>query len=84
MFSNSIRIKCIYIGIIFIANLELGYMTPPVGLNLFLASYRFDRPLLQVYRACIPMLVIRAAGVLMITYIPWLTTGILHWLASGG
>jgi C4-dicarboxylate transporter, DctM subunit len=41
----------VHLGIIFIANLELGYLTPPVGLNLFLASYRFERPLLEVYRA---------------------------------
>jgi tripartite ATP-independent transporter DctM subunit len=66
----------IHLGIIFIANLELGYLTPPVGLNLFLASYRFERPLLEVYRAALPMLAILAIGVLLITYVPWLTTGI--------
>ena len=66
----------IHLGIIFIANLELGYLTPPVGLNLFLASYRFERPLLTVYRAAVPMLIILGLGVLLITYIPWLTTGI--------
>ena len=38
----------VHLGVIFIANLELGYLTPPVGLNLFLASYRFERPILQV------------------------------------
>ncbi len=66
----------IHLGIIFIANLELGYLTPPVGLNLFLASYRFERPLLQIYRAAVPMLIILAIGVLLITYVPFLTTGI--------
>jgi tripartite ATP-independent transporter DctM subunit len=66
----------IHLGIIFIANLELGYLTPPVGLNLFLASYRFERPLLSIYRAAIPMLIILAVGVLLITYVPFLTTGI--------
>ena len=66
----------IHLGIIFVANLELGYLTPPVGLNLFLAAYRFERPVLQIWRAAIPMLVILAIGVLMITYIPWLTLGI--------
>ncbi|MEM6794469.1 MAG: TRAP transporter large permease subunit, partial [Acidobacteriota bacterium] len=64
----------IHLGIIFIANLELGYLTPPVGLNLFLASYRFEKPLLAVYRAAIPMLLILALGVLLITYVPFLTT----------
>ena len=67
----------VHLGIIFIANLELGYLTPPVGLNLFLASYRFDRPLLEVYRASVPLLVILGIGVLLITYVPWLTLGLL-------
>ena len=73
-----------HLGIIFIANLELGYLTPPVGLNLFLASYRFERPLLVIWRASLPMLAIRAIGVLLITYVPWLTTGLLRWLGEGG
>ena len=68
----------IHLGIIFIANLELGYLTPPVGLNLFLASYRFERPLLDVYRAALPMLLILGVGVLLITYVPVLTTGLLR------
>jgi C4-dicarboxylate transporter DctM subunit len=70
----------LHLGIIFIANLELGFLTPPVGLNLFLASYRFDRPLLEVYRATVPLLVILGLGVLIITYVPWLTLGLLEWL----
>ncbi len=70
----------IHLGIIFIANLELGYLTPPVGLNLFLASYRFERPLLTIYRAAVPMLIILGVGVLLITYVPWLTTGIFSLL----
>ena len=68
----------VHLGIIFIANLELGYLTPPVGLNLFLASYRFDRPLLAVYRASVPLLIILGIGVLVITYVPWLTLGLLE------
>jgi tripartite ATP-independent transporter DctM subunit len=73
----------IHLGIIFIANLELGYLTPPVGLNLFLASYRFDRPLLQVYRASVPFLIILGIGVLVITYVPWLTLGLLELFGRG-
>jgi len=64
----------VHLGIIFLANLELGYLTPPVGLNLFLASYRFERPLFEIYRAALPMLLILAIGVLLITYFPPLTT----------
>jgi tripartite ATP-independent transporter DctM subunit len=63
----------VHMGILFIANLELGYLTPPVGLNLFLASYRFERPLLVVARAAVPMILILGFGVLLITYVPWLT-----------
>lgn len=70
----------IHLGIIFVANLELGYLTPPVGLNLFLASYRFERPLLQIWRAAIPMLIILGIGVLLITYMPSLSLGLLEWV----
>jgi TRAP-type C4-dicarboxylate transport system permease large subunit len=71
------HVNPVHLGIIFIANLELGYLTPPVGLNLFLASYRFDRPLVEVFRAAVPMLIILGIGVLLITYVPWLTTCLL-------
>lgn len=67
----------VHLGIIFIANLELGYLTPPVGLNLFLASYRFERPFAEVARSVIPLLAIYAVGVALITYVPALTTGVL-------
>ncbi len=70
----------IHLGIIFVANLELGYLTPPVGLNLFLAAYRFERPLLEVWRAALPMLAILGLGVLLITYWPALTLGLLEWV----
>jgi C4-dicarboxylate transporter, DctM subunit len=70
----------VHLGIIFIANLELGFLTPLVGLNIFLASYRFKRPVLEVCVAALPMMAILGAGVLVITYIPWLTTGLLAML----
>ena len=63
----------LHLGVIFLTNLELGYLTPPVGMNLFLASYRFKRPLGEVYRASVPFLLIRAGAVLLVTYIPYLT-----------
>jgi tripartite ATP-independent transporter DctM subunit len=68
----------VHLGVIFVANLELGYLTPPVGMNLFLASYRFERPLLEVYRAALPFLLLRAVGVLLITYLPALTLFLLR------
>jgi len=73
-------INPIHMGIIFVANLELGYLTPPVGLNLFFASYRFEKPLLSIYRAALPMLAILGLGVVVITYMPILTTGLLQLL----
>lgn len=72
----------VHLGIIFIANLELGYLTPPVGLNLFLASYRFEKPLMTIYRAVVPMLLILALGVVLITYVPWLTLAPLDWFGG--
>ncbi len=68
----------IHLGIIFLANMELGFLAPPVGLNLLLASYRFNRPMSTVTRASLPMLAVMVIGVLLITYVPWLTT----WLPS--
>ena len=64
----------VHLGIIFLVNMELGYLAPPVGLNLLLASYRFNKPILQVMRAVIPMLLVQFVGVLLITYVPPLTT----------
>jgi tripartite ATP-independent transporter DctM subunit len=63
----------VHLGIIFLVNLELGYLTPPVGMNLFLSSYRFDASLPKVYLSVIPYLIILAIGVLLITYIPAIT-----------
>jgi len=67
----------VHLGIIFLANMELGYLTPPVGLNLFLASYRFNEPLSRLYRDVLPFFLIQLATVLLITYIPFLSTGLL-------
>lgn len=67
----------VHLGIIFLANLELGYLTPPVGINLFLASYRFNEPLAKIYKVVIPFLLVLLGAVLVITYVPWITTGLL-------
>jgi len=73
----------VHLGIIFIANLELGFLTPLVGLNIFLASYRFKRPVLEVCAAALPMMAILGVGVLIITYVPFLTTGLLALFGRG-
>jgi len=72
------QIDPIHLGVVFVANSELGYLTPPVGENLFVASYRFNKPILHLARAMLPMYVILLIGVLLITYLPWLTTGLLQ------
>jgi TRAP-type C4-dicarboxylate transport system permease large subunit len=63
----------VHLGIIFLANMQLGYSTPPVGLNLFIASFRFERPIMQIYIATLPFLLILLAAVLIITYWPALS-----------
>jgi len=68
------HIDPVHLGIIFLANMELGFLTPPVGLNLLLASYRFNKSMAEVTRATLPMLLILLLGVLLITYFPPLTT----------
>jgi len=64
----------VHLGIIFLANMELGFLAPPVGLNLLLSSYRFKKPMVEVTRSVLPMLLVLMLGVLFITYVPWLTT----------
>ena len=68
----------VHLGIIFLANMEFGFLAPPVGLNLLLASYRFNRPLPQIYRNALPGMFIMFACVLVITYLPVMTTGVLR------
>jgi len=63
----------IHLGIIFLLNLEIGYMTPPLGLNLFLSSLRFERPLPEVYRTVLPFFALLLSVLLLITYFPGLS-----------
>ncbi len=72
----------VHLGIIFLANLELGYLTPPIGQNLFLASYRFNRPLPVVFRSIVPFCLLLFAGVLLITYVPPLTLWLVRLLGD--
>ncbi len=63
----------VHFGILFLANLQVGFFTPPLGMNLFVASYRFEQPVMSVIRASWPFFVIQFAAVLLITYWPWLS-----------
>jgi tripartite ATP-independent transporter DctM subunit len=71
-------IEPIHLGVVFLANLELGFLFPPMGLNLFLSASRFQKPLPYLYRRALPFLVIMAVGVLLITYLPAITTGVVR------
>jgi C4-dicarboxylate transporter DctM subunit len=63
----------IHLGIIFLANMQIGYFTPPVGMNLFIASYRFKKPIMELYQATLPFMVVLIIALLIITFIPQLT-----------
>lgn len=68
----------VHLGIIFLANMQIGYFTPPVGMNLFIASYRFNKPVTELYQAAIPFMIVLFAAVLVITYWPALSLVFLH------
>jgi tripartite ATP-independent transporter DctM subunit len=68
----------VHLGIIFLATMQLGYLTPPVGLNLFIASYRFDKSILSVYRATFPFLLILLFSVVVIIFWPGLSLALLE------
>ena len=67
-------INPMHLGLIFLANLELGYLTPPVGMNLFFAALRFDKTVIEVCKSVMPLFLLLSAGVLIITYFPVLST----------
>ncbi len=76
--ATAYNIDPVHLGVIFMANMQLGYLMPPMGENLFLSAYRFKRGLPEIYRATIPYVVIILITVLLITYVPGLTLGLLE------
>jgi tripartite ATP-independent transporter DctM subunit len=70
-------VEPVHLGVVFLANLELGFLFPPMGLNLFLSASRFNKPLPLLYRKAMPFLIIMSVGVLLITYVPAITTGVV-------
>lgn len=68
----------LHLGIVFLANMQIGYFTPPVGMNLFIASYRFEKPVMTLYRATLPFFFILLSAVLIITYWPTLSLGLVE------
>lgn len=69
----------VHLGIIFLANMELGYLTPPVGMNLYLASFRFDKPIMSIFRASVPFFLLNLIAVLVITFVPAISVGVVEW-----
>ena len=69
--AESFGVNMIHLGIIFLTNLEIGYSTPPVGINLFIASSRFEEPVIKLYKATLPFLILRLIVLLLITYVSW-------------
>ncbi len=74
----SYGINPVHLGIIFLTNLEIGYFMPPVGLNLLISCIRFNKPLSSLYRAAIPFIAIMIIGLLVITYVPWLSLAFIE------
>ena len=68
----------VHLGIVFLATMQLGYLTPPIGLNLFIASYRFNQPIVRVYLAVLPFLLILLVAVMLITFWPALSLAFLE------
>lgn len=68
----------VHLGIIFMANMQIGYFTPPIGMNLFIASYRFEKPVVDLYRATLPFMGVLLFVLVLITYIPQLSLWYQH------
>ena len=80
--ARELGVDPIHLGIIFLTNLEIGYATPPVGLNLFIASYRFERPVTELYRASLPFLGLLLFALLIITYWPDVSLFLVRWMTQ--
>lgn len=78
---NAFGIDPVHLGVIFLANLELGYLTPPIGINLFLSSLRFNKSLIEIWHTVVPFLIVFISWVLLITYVPSFSIGFAKLLA---
>lgn len=81
--AQSYGVDPVHLGIIFLANLEIGYLTPPVGLNLFISSFRFNKPITQIYKLVVPFISILLACLMIITYAPDLSLRAVRGLVDG-
>ncbi len=81
--AESYGVNAIHLGIIFLTNLEIGYSTPPVGINLFISSFRFEKPVVKLYAASIPFLIILIVALIIITYVPELSLWMVDTFGTG-
>jgi tripartite ATP-independent transporter DctM subunit len=72
--ANHFDLNPYHLGAIFLLNLEVGYLTPPLGLNLFISGFRFERPVTSIYRAVIPFIVLLVVTLGVVTFVPALST----------
>ena len=80
--AQSFDVNMVHLGIIFLTNLEIGYSTPPVGINLFIASTRFNKPVIKLYKAVLPFLGLRLIGLILITYVPGISLFLVEWISD--
>ena len=78
-FAKGFDINPLHLGIIFLTNLEIGYLMPPAGINLFLSSFRFKKPMTEVYAAAFPFFLVLLAGLAIVTYVPFLSLALPEW-----
>ena len=82
--AHAFGVDPIHLGVIMLASLELGYLMPPIGLNLLMSASRFRRPMFEVASATLPMLAVLAVGVVLITLFPQLSLWLPQWFAGFG
>ena len=71
--AESYGIAPVHTAVIFLMNMQLGFLTPPVGMDLFIASYAFDTPVMKIVKNILPFLAVQFAVLMLVTYIPWFT-----------
>ncbi|MGP1415821.1 MAG: TRAP transporter large permease subunit [Treponema sp.] len=76
--AQSYAIDPVHTGVIFLTNLALGFLTPPIGMNLFIASYTFEKPVTKVVKSIMPYLVVQTIILLLVTYIPWFSLALIN------
>jgi tripartite ATP-independent transporter DctM subunit len=71
----------VHLGVIFIMNLSIGFLTPPIGMNLFLASYAFNKPVIKIFRNVLPFFVVQLVILALVTWVPWFSLAFLPGIA---